>query len=216
MSDARTEIFSRVHKALGRESLSSQQRKSLDERMASAPDLIRPQFSDDLVEHFANQLQSVAASFVRVSNTEGIIPAITEHLDSLGLNHKLVVAPSLKDLQWPKNFEIHSGRAREADLASVTGCFVAVAETGSVVLLSSPESPTTLNFLPDYHIAIVKSSQLVRHMEDVWTEFRQLPGGIPRTINLISGPSKTADVEQTLQVGAHGPRSFHVVFVEQS
>ncbi len=214
MSDARTEIFSRVHKALGRESLSPEQRKSLDERMASAPELIRPQFSDDLVKHFAKQLESVSASFVRVKNDAAIVSAVTEHLDSLGLKHNLVVAQSLKDLQWPKNFEIHSGRARDNDLVSVTGCFVAVAETGSVVLLSSPESPTTLNFLPDYHIAIVKSSQLVRHMEDAWTELRQLPGGIPRTINLISGPSKTADVEQTLQVGAHGPRSFHVVFVE--
>ena len=82
-----------------------------------------------------------------------------------------------------------------------------------MVLLSGPDSPTSLNFLPDYHVVLVRAPQLVRHIEDVWQRLRER-GDVPRTVNFITGPSKTADVEQTLQLGAHGPRSLHVIYVD--
>jgi L-lactate utilization protein LutC len=100
-----------------------------------------------------------------------------------------------------------------SDLVTVTGAYAAVAETGSVVLLSSAESPTTLNFLPDDHLVVVRESQIVAHIEDVWTRMRKDKRAMPRTVNFISGPSKTADVEQTIQEGAHGPRRLHVILV---
>ena len=108
-----------------------------------------------------------------------------------------------------------AGRAESGDSVAVTPCFAAVAETGTVVLLSSPESPTSLNFLPEDHIVVADAGRLVPYMEDVWPLLRKAPDGIPRTVNLISGPSKTADVEQTIQYGAHGPRRFHVILVGQ-
>ena len=92
--------------------------------------------------------------------------------------------------------------------------FAAIAETGTLVLLSGAHSPTTLNFLPDVHIVIVRRQQIVTHIEDVWRRTRSELEEMPRTVNLITGPSRTADIEQTIQLGAHGPRSLHVIVVE--
>jgi len=82
-----------------------------------------------------------------------------------------------------------------------------------VVLVSSEDSPTSLNFLPEFHIVLVHANQLPCHVEDVWSQPRAA-GPSPRTVNFITGPSKTADVEQTIQYGAHGPRGLDVIFIE--
>ncbi len=115
-------------------------------------------------------------------------------------------------MAWGEGLEVSYGNTRGDHLVSVTPAFCAVAESGSVVLLSSDKSPTSLNFLPDVHIVIVDKDQVVSHIEDVWVKLRAL-GEIPRSVNFITGPSKTADVEQTLQIGAHGPRDLHVIVV---
>jgi L-lactate dehydrogenase complex protein LldG len=101
---------------------------------------------------------------------------------------------------------------------SVTGAFAAIAETGTLMLLSGPSGPTTLNFLPDNHIVVLRASQLVGAYEEAWGRLRELygPGKLPRTVNLITGPSRTADIEQTIQLGAHGPRRLHILVVEDA
>jgi L-lactate dehydrogenase complex protein LldG len=90
-----------------------------------------------------------------------------------------------------------------------------VAETGTLVLTSGPESPTTLNFLPDTHIAVVNRSQITGRYEDVWDKIRD-NGALPRTVNMISGPSRTGDIEQTIQLGAHGPRRLHILILDEA
>ena len=91
--------------------------------------------------------------------------------------------------------------------------FGAVAETGTLAFVSGPASPTTLNFLPDNHIAVLREDDVVPNLEDVFARLRTEHPGMPRTLNLISGPSKTADVEQTIVIGAHGPRRLHVILI---
>ncbi len=85
-----------------------------------------------------------------------------------------------------------------------------VAETGSLLLCSGPDTPTRLNFLPEHQILVLDPAQIVRHLEDAWALLDATP---PRAVNLITGPSRTADVEQTIQLGAHGPRSLHILLV---
>ena len=97
---------------------------------------------------------------------------------------------------------------------SVTPCLAGIAEIGSLILASRPDSPTTLNFVPDHHLVVLHTGQILRHFEDVWPLVRALPGGMPRTVNIVAGPSRTGDVELTLQLGAHGPRSVHVILVD--
>jgi L-lactate utilization protein LutC len=95
----------------------------------------------------------------------------------------------------------------------VTSALCGIAETGTLMLVSGEQNPTSLNFLPDYHIVVLRSDQLVPRMEDAWDTLRASFAQMPRTVNFISGPSKTADVEQTVEYGAHGPRCLHVVLV---
>ena len=81
-----------------------------------------------------------------------------------------------------------------------------------MVFASTGDTPSTLNFLPDNHIVVVNESQVVRHVDDVWTQLRQASGA-HRAINFVTGPSRTGDIEQTIEIGAHGPRRMHVVLV---
>ena len=95
----------------------------------------------------------------------------------------------------------------------VKPCFAGVAETGTLAMLSGPERPVTLNFLPEAHIALVGTRDLVGAYEDMWARVREA-GETPRAVNLITGPSRSADIGQELRMGAHGPRRLHIVLVD--
>jgi L-lactate utilization protein LutC len=142
---------------------------------------------------------------------------VLRYLAAKGLPRRLACAPALAGLDWPRaTLGLHCGAARRDDVLSVTPCLAAVAELGSLVLVSGAESPTTLNFVPEHHLVVVHGAQIVRHFEDAWQLLRARNAGgsgMPRTVNVISGPSRTADVEQTVQLGAHGPRHLHVLLV---
>lgn len=211
MSSARDEILSRVRAALGRGHLSDETRAGLDRRLAEPPVYRRPAVADDLVAAFESRLTAVEGGF-RTTTGGRVMEAVAACLDDRGLDRTIVAAPALEHLPWPQEWSVRFGASRGDDQVSVTPCFAAVAETGSVVLLSGPASPTSLNFLPEFHIVLVYADQLVRHVEDVWAKLRA-SGESPRTVNFVTGPSKTADVEQTIQYGAHGPRSLDVIFV---
>jgi len=89
------------------------------------------------------------------------------------------------------------------------------AETGTLVMASGPDNPTTLNFLPDTHIVVVDAKDIAGDYETVWARVREKFGieALPRAINLITGPSRSADIAQILILGAHGPRRLHVLIV---
>lgn len=211
MSSARDDILSRVRLALGREKLPAATRARLDRRLSAPPVHDRPDFGEDWVGSFRSSLTAVQGGF-HTASPDTVMDTIAARLDDHGLERTLIAAPALKDLAWPSDWSVTFGASRGDDRVSITPCFAAVAETGSVVLLSGPDSPTSLNFLPEFHIVLVDADQLVRHVEDVWPRLRAA-GVDPRVVNFITGPSKTADVEQTIQYGAHGPRSLDVIFI---
>ncbi len=107
------------------------------------------------------------------------------------------------------------GPSRGKDLTAVSHAFAAVAESGTLVLLSGPDNPTTLNFLPDHHLVVVDAKDIAGDYETVWDRLREVygVGGMPRTVNFITGPSRSGDIEQVHLLGAHGPRSLHVLVV---
>jgi L-lactate dehydrogenase complex protein LldG len=111
--------------------------------------------------------------------------------------------------------EVRRGPSDGHDLAAVSHAFAAVAETGTLVLTSGPDNPTTLNFLPDVHIVVVSASDVAADFETMMARLRARfgAGAMPRVVNLITGPSRSADIEQTLILGAHGPRKLHVIVV---
>ncbi len=216
MSDAREQVLTNIRVALNREGpLPDSIARSLQGRLSRPRANLKPAIGDDVTAHFIEKLESVSGKVTRVASIDKVAEVVARHLESFELGESLVVAPdpALDGIPWSNRLSVERRAAAGSDRLSVTGAYAAVAETGSLVLLSSPESPTTLNFLPDDHLIVVRESQIVPHIEDVWVRMRRDKQAMPRTVNFITGPSKTADVEQTIQEGAHGPRRLHVILV---
>jgi L-lactate dehydrogenase complex protein LldG len=186
----------------------------LDARLDHPAANLLPRVDGDVVERFLARAAGLATTVTRVARLADVPAAVAGYVAGKGPRATLVVGTPLADLSWPAPLTVRAGVAGEEDSISVTPCFAAVAETGSLVLLAGPESPTTLNFVPDDHIVVVRRDQVVRHMEEVWARIRGRGAAQPRTVNFISGPSRTADIEQIVQLGVHGPRRLHVVFVD--
>ncbi len=89
----------------------------------------------------------------------------------------------------------------------------AVAETGTLVFASKADEPASTHLLPETHIAIVREDQVVHTMEDAFEMLRKEGRIMPRALNFVSGPSRTADIEQTIVLGAHGPYRVHLILV---
>jgi L-lactate dehydrogenase complex protein LldG len=114
-----------------------------------------------------------------------------------------------------RTLEVTTGPSDGGDLVAVSHAFGAAAESGTLMLVSGPGNPTTLNFLPDTHVVVLDAQDVAGDYETLWQRVRERygAGAMPRTVNLITGPSRSADIEQTLILGAHGPRRLHVVVV---
>lgn len=166
------------------------------------------------------QVTALAGTLRRVPNLEAVPQAIADYLRDQNLPPRLKRAPHplLQGLPFERTplLEVGEGRGEGSDLTALTPVFCAVAETGTLVLQSGPETPTTLAFLPDNHIAVVKASQVVGSYEEAFDLTRQArgEGRMPRSFNFVTGPSRTADIEQKIQLGAHGPRRLHIILVE--
>ena len=205
---AREAILGSIHSALGRGPLDAMQRATLDARV---PTHTRPAQDEDPVERFVRKFESRAGTVVRVAGRNDVTAAVEAYRAKHELGKKAAVGGALRDLRWPADWQVHHGAAGIEEALSVTTCFSAVAETGSLIFASGPDNPITHNFVPDDHIVVLQRSQIVEYFEDTWMLLRQR--GMPRATNIVSGPSRTADVEQTIQLGAHGPRRVHVILV---
>jgi L-lactate utilization protein LutB len=143
-----------------------------------------------------------------------------DFLKSENLPPKLRLAPraELRRLPWDGQplLEVEEGIAEAEDATSVTGAFAGIAETGTLLMASGPEAPVTLNFLPENHLVVLRTSQVVGTYEEAWQRLRARfgAGTLPRAVNMITGPSRTGDIEQTILLGAHGPRRLHVLLVD--
>ncbi len=187
------------------------------ERLEAHPAGPRPALgSGTPLDVFIARADASGASLSRVSDDAGAVSAVTAYLQEQGLRGQLVTDsnPLLRGLPWPADLAIREPPLKPDDLATLTLAYAAVAETGSLALLSSLETPTALNFLPDHYLCLLPANRVVAHLEDLWALLRSESRAMPRTLNLITGPSRTADVEQTIQMGAHGPRSVHIVLLE--
>jgi L-lactate dehydrogenase complex protein LldG len=151
-----------------------------------------------------------------VETTTGVAESVGAFLREHSIPLVVTVAPDdrLNLCAWPDNLEVSRRNVVQNDVTSITIAEAGVIETGSLVLPSSATSPTSMNFLPENHIVILHIDQLVANLEDGWECALKSSDGIPRAVNFVTGPSKTADIEQTIEYGAHGPRRLHVVLIE--
>lgn len=216
MSGARDDILVRIRQSLRRGVLDEKTRAALDERIATHPVHVQPTWPGDHAERFAAKLSAVSGTLAPAANVQEAVQAVLRYLADNALPRTLAAAPEplLMALPWPTDLTLEYRATRGRDPVAITGAFAAVAETGSLVMLSGPASPTTLNFLPDAHIVLLRRNRIVPRIEDVWTLIRTEHATPPRAVNFITGPSRTADIEQTIQLGAHGPRRVHVVLMQ--
>ncbi len=220
MSTAREDILGAIRRALGRGPVAEPERAELEARLAKHPRNLVPGRAEgspaELVTRFVEEASAVDVSVARVADFERIPDAIADYLAKENLPARIRVAPeaALKNVPWSRRpvLAVSYGPSEGADEVGVCAAFAGIAESGTLMLLSGPERPTTLNFLPDTHIVVLRASEIVGAYEDAWDRLRCMP--MPRTVNLVTGPSRTGDIEQTIFVGAHGPRRLHVVLVE--
>ena len=208
MNEARDTILSKIRRSRGPAACTD----------ASTINRPRPRNRQGLLTAFSTHLEAAGANIQVISSSTKIAACVSEYLRREQLPSEIVVSgDEIVDVDWPELMTVQQQRAAcGSDKVSVTGAIHGVAETGTLVLASGVANPTTLNFLPDHHIVVINEAQLVPNLEDIWSSVNTRYPQWPRTVNLISGPSKTADVEQTLQLGAHGPRRLLVIVVKDN
>jgi L-lactate dehydrogenase complex protein LldG len=221
---ARDDIYANIRRSLGVRGDETIRRQIVVDRLERAPKGLIPargQVSgDERIALFKTQAELALATVAEVESAADVPHAVAEYLR----NHNLPAAirmgedQRLRAMPWDAtSLEVSHGRSEGSDLNAVSHAFGGVAETGTVVMVSGAENPSTLNFLPDNHIVVVAAKDIATDYESVWSRVRFAygKGGMPRTVNLITGPSRSGDIEQTLLLGAHGPRRLHVVVVRE-
>lgn len=214
-SAARKAIFSRIRKAQDRSAQPTEdERGAVQDYLQRHPQGPRPALGPDLLQRFKEQALRMSDSVDEVAAMGDVPAAAARYLDRLGIAKQAIAWNTLADLAWPgAGLQLEFRPPRNEDLVGITGSFCAVAETGSLLLLSGPDTFASAALLPETHIAIVAASRIVAGMEDAFALARSERGELPRAANFISGPSRTGDIEQTIVLGAHGPYRVHVIVV---
>lgn len=190
----------------------AEHRRNLMPARAQLPDKKR-------IQLFREMLTSVNATHVDVARLEEVPDAVSHFLRTHNLEPRIRMGRDgyLRGLPWHRIPALTrlEGPAEAEDECSLSRAFGGVAETGTLVMTSGPGNPVTLNFLPENHLVVVEAERIVATYEEIWQRLRYLNGEgvMPRTVNMITGPSRTADIEQSIQLGAHGPRRLHVIIV---
>jgi L-lactate dehydrogenase complex protein LldG len=170
------------------------------------------------VRLFAQLAQAVMTDVQRIATLEDVPAVVTTYLRRHNLPQKLVLAPEpmLDRCNWASQplLRVRRGTAVDSDAVGVTLAIAGVAETGTLVLASAAERPTLLAYLPETSVVVLAADWIEASYEEAWESVRAMPGGVPRSVNFVTGPSRTADVAQKLELGAHGPRRLLALVVE--
>ena len=220
---ARDAILSRIRRSLGVSG------SGIDRRATVSDRLLRPQKGlipargqlpqAERVALFIEQAEKVQATVTRLDSAAAIPAAVADYLRAKNLPQAIRhgADPLLTGLDWSTQpqLTLAEGRSHGDDLAGLSHAFGAIAETGTLVLTSGADNPTTLNFLPEYHLVVVSEADIAGDAETVWDRLRATygKGEMPRTVNMVTGPSRSGDIEQKILLGAHGPRSLHILVV---
>jgi L-lactate dehydrogenase complex protein LldG len=217
-SAARRNILARIRSAQGRRGAPSDaERAAADDYIARHPAGPRPPLPTDreaLISRFRLEAERLSTTVAEVDSLTDAPAEAARYLQSLNLPTGAVAWRVLDALPFAQaGIQASFRKPEDADLVGITGCFCATAETGSLVLLSGPDTPASGALLPQTHIAIVPASRIVAAHEDAFALIRAERGELPRAVNFVSGPSRTGDIEQTIVLGAHGPYRVHVIVV---
>ncbi len=230
----RDAILGAIRRGLKRGPLPADQRAMLEGRLRAHPRHIVPARSrvprPEQIALFVRNVEREFGTVERVPDASAVPAAVADYLAAQNAAPRFVMAPhpELLALPWSDRplLRFEARRAEDGDMVSVQHAWAAVAETGTILFPSDPTRPATLNLLPDFAVAVLRASRIVGAFEEAWDLLRAERGGaefppgepgsgfMPRNLMLVTGPSRSADIEQTLELGAHGPRRLHVVLVD--
>jgi L-lactate dehydrogenase complex protein LldG len=220
---ARAAVLQGVRAALGRTEPDEERRAAALAYIAARREGPRPVLPADLVARFAERATDMASTVERIATLADVPQAVARYLAALDLPPTLAMQKSHTGVCWPAfaalDWAAH-GLAIEArptlghDRLGITGCFCAIAETGTLVFTTGAATPTASMLLPDTHVCVVRTARIVPGMEEAFSLVRSEHDVMPRAVNLVSGPSRTGDIEQTIVLGAHGPFRVHILLVD--
>lgn len=214
MSSARDNILAHVRAALGRQAADPAARSAALAHMAAHPIGPRPALPQDLRARFLENALKLESSIDELAARKDIPAAVARYLDRLGVDRRAAGWPEFADLDWPAaGVDLAIRPTQGLDPVGLTSVYCAIAETGTLVVLAGPEAPSATLLLPDTHIAVLSAGRIVGSMEEAFALIRQERGQLPRAVNMISGPSRTGDIEQTIVLGAHGPYRVHLLIL---
>jgi len=219
---ARDRVLAKIRRALNVSGEESRRNATVDDRLSRAPKGTIPARGqrppEERLALFTTMIERASASVARVADASEIPATVAGYLRAHNLPATVRMGDDarLNTLDWQRTpVEVRHGPSDGSDAVGVSHAFAAVAESGTLVLTSGTDNPTTLNFLPETHIVVVDAKDVAGDYESVWAALRTRygKGAMPRTVNWVSGPSRSGDIEQTILLGAHGPRRLHVVVV---
>lgn len=216
-------MLTAIRRGLKRGPLPADQQVMLRGRLATHPRHLIPARSRlphaEQVSLFVSNVEKEFGTVALVADLDAVPGAVVDYLAAQNLPGRVVMAPhpELRAIPWSARplLEIREGRAQASDAVSVQHGFAGIAETGTLMLPSSPERPVTLNLLAETEIVVLRQSVIVGAYEEGWDRLRAEIGAMPRNVMFVTGPSRSADIEQTLELGAHGPRRLHIVLVAE-
>lgn len=172
-----------------------------------------------ILDHFMANASRAAATVVRVASMAAVPEALADYLECHGLEPSVALGDLLPDVHWESHPRLDA-RLRPLQVdgdALVTGCLAALAEEGAVVLAPGPGQQTA-PFLAATHIVLVQAEQVIESLDGLWSRLRTAYGSDrwPRAMNIIRGPSRTADLGVPSRLGAHGPVRLHIVVIGAS
>ena len=212
---ARDNILQRIREANGRGAgTSAKERDAILMRLDAHGRGPLPTMEWEALPRFRERCIAMMSSVDEVGSLAQVPSAVASYLREQNLPTSGACWPEFAELDWAgAGLAIESRPSHGDDKLGITGAFCALAENGTLMLLSGENTHATTSLLPENHVAIVAASRIVRTMEDGWDLLRRECSGLPRQVNFVSGPSRTADIEMTLVLGAHGPFRVHVIVV---
>jgi L-lactate dehydrogenase complex protein LldG len=221
-TDARREVLGRVRAKLGVRGDEPGRRGLVQSRLRNPQANLIPERAKkprpELIKQFQAMLETAGAKVIRVRSQKGLPDAIVAALRDGNLPLRVragndALFETLR--QEPGLLELSQGAAEATDAVGLSHALAGAAETGTLFLASGPGNPSTLNFLPENHVVAILAADIAGSYEECWSKLRSAYGGgtMPRSVNLISGPSRTADIEQTIVMGAHGPKRLVTLII---
>ncbi len=209
----RDSILHKVRTAIGR---------SVGQAPAPVPEVYfhQPTMTmDERIARFKGALEVLAGRVTVVASgsaARDMLASLIDGKTSVASNTPFLRECGIADLPGVRSGIVDRAELRDVCATAefgITGADYALADTGTLVMIASAENPRLVSLLPPVHIAVMPCSRLLTSLDELLTTLPD-PARLTSSMVLITGPSRTADIEQILVRGVHGPREIHVVLVD--